>query len=298
MKKKFCLLLSILFLLAALPAKSIDIKEKLSQIGFNLLEEKDPKIEITKILQKQQKYANKQNYEKLKNLYSEDFANYDGVTLEEYIDSIKKTWAINEKLTFLTTIHSINVFGNYATVEVTDSMTGQTKQPYEKIEGKGSLIATANSIYYFKKESGEWKIIADMTYSEKTVLRYGTAKDIDIRLDAPECVSANSQYDVKIIIPSSVNKEAAIASITSEPIQYPQVKSEDIFRSIKNDGELERVVTANSNGKNEIAFASVAFAKPILDSEGQVSASIDGVAFLATRVNVIPKKVKKDEQKK
>ena len=292
MKKKICLFFAVLFLFTVIPAKSIDIKDKLAQIGFNLFTEKDAKIEITKVIQKQQKYANKQNYAKLKALYTEDFANYDGITLDEDIDSIRKTWEINENLKFLTTINSINVYGNYATVEVTDSVTGQTKDAYEKIEGKGELTSTSNTIYYFKKEGGEWKINADMTYSEKTVLKYGTAKNINIELDAPECVAANSQYDVKIIL-SETDKEAAIASISAEPIQYPQVKSEDIFRSIRNDGELERVITANSDGKNEIAYASIAFAKPVLNSEGQVSASINGAAFLATRVNVIPKRVNK-----
>ncbi len=297
MKKKICLMFAILFLFSAIPAKSIDIKEKLSQIGFNIFAEKDSKTEITKVIEKQQKYANKQNYSKLKALYTEDFANYDSVDLDEYLESLKKTWQLHEKLNFTTTINSINVYGNYATVNVVDSTTGQTKEPYEKIEGKGILNSTANSIYYFKKTDGEWRITAEHTYSEKTSLKYGTAKDLEVEIDAPECVTAGSQYDVKVTVLSGATG-AIIASITSEPIQYPQVKSEDIFRSIKKDGELERVITSNTDGKNEIAFASLAIAKPVLDEEGQVSASVDGVAFIASRVNVIPKKEKSNEQEK
>ena len=294
MKKKLCILFTVLFLFSAIPAKSVDIKEKLSQIGFNLFTEKDAASEITKVIEKQQKYANKNNYKKLKLLYTDDYTNFDGINIDEYVESLQKTWNTHDKLSYKTTINSINVFGNYATVYVTDEMQGQTKDTYEKIEGKGVLSSTAKSVYYFKKDSGEWKINSDMTISEKTSLKYGSTKNMEIEIDAPECVGADTQYEVKVVV-NSDEKSAIIASITSEPIQYPQIKSEDVFRTLKRDGELERVVTSNNNGKNEVAFASIAIAKPLLKDSGEIEAAVEGVAFVATRINVIPKKAVKNE---
>ena len=84
MKKNFLLLIIALLFFTTIPTYSIDIQNLLSQIGFNIFAEKDPKTEITKILEKKQNYANKQNYKKLQQLYSTDYANFDGIKLDEY----------------------------------------------------------------------------------------------------------------------------------------------------------------------------------------------------------------------
>ena len=109
MKKKVCLLIITLFLFTAIPAKAVEIKDLLSRIGFNMALQKDDKAEITKVIEKQQKYAKKKNLEKLKKLYSEDYANYDGISLDEYLESIKKTWERYSKLTYTTNINSIEI---------------------------------------------------------------------------------------------------------------------------------------------------------------------------------------------
>ena len=294
MKKRICLIFTILILLGTSPAKAFDIQTLLSQIGFNVFAQKDAKTEITKVIEKQEKYANKKNYSKLKDLYTQTYANYDGISIDDYIESLKKTADSHSKLTYKTTINSITVNGDYATVEAIDTAEGITKNEYEHIEGKGILNSNAKAVYYFKKENGDWKIDSEFAYSEKTVLKYGTAKDINIELFAPECVKANTEYNIKI---SAELPEGSgiIASITAEPIQYPHLKTEDIFRPMKNDGELERVVTSNNDGKNEVAFASVGIAKAVLSKESKLDFSISGVAFISSRVNVIPQRVKNNE---
>lgn len=298
MRKKILFLITVLFVFAVIPAKSADFKELLSQIGFNMFSQKDAKTEITKVLEKQENYTNKKNFKKLKLLFSEDYANYDGIKIEDYIESIKKTQDRHDKLTYKTTINSITINGDYATVDATDISEGTTKEKYKNIEGKGVLNSTSKTFYYLKKEDGNWKISADYIYSEKTSLKYGSAKDIEISLDAPECIKANSEYTVKINA-KLPEKTGMIASIVTEPIQYPQsMQTEDIFRPIKPDGELERVVTSNNEGKNEVAFASIAIAKATLNDNTQIDIQMDGVAFIASRVNVIPGKVIKNEQKK
>lgn len=289
MKNKLCLLLLVMSLVVTLPAQSADIKGLLSQIGFKQYSEKDAKTEITKIIEKQQKYANHKNYKKLKLLYTPDYSNFDGINLDDYIESIQKNWDMHSKLNYTTTINYISVNGDYATVQVTDTAVGETKDSYEKIKGKGVLNSISSGIYYFKKVNGDWKITSDMIFSEKTTLKYGSAIGMDITIEAPECVKAATQYDIKInAVPPE--KSAVIASIVSEPIQYPQIKAKDIFRSVKQDGELQRVITANTDGKNEVAFASLAIAKAVEAEDKTMNVQVDGVAFVASRVNVIPLK--------
>lgn len=294
MKKKFLFLFIVLFMLVSLPAKSIDIMDKLSKIGFNLFSEKDAKIEIAKIIEKQQKYANKKNIVKFRALYSDDFMSYDGVVLDKYIEEVKKVWDISEKNLYSIAVNSIVVQGDYATVEVSGMVSVNTKDSYENIEGKGLLESTSRSIYYFKKIDGEWKISAENTYSEKAKLSYGIAKETEIDIIAPESVINGEQYNVKVkVLPK--NNEAVVASITAEEIQQPQVKKEEIYRSIKKDGELERILVANSDGKNEVAFASIALVNPVINSNGEINAEIKGVCFITSKVNVVLKKEKKDE---
>ena len=117
---------------------------------------------------------------------------------------------------------------------------------------------------------------------------------IEINLDAPECIKAGTEYNIKISA-NLPEGSGLIASIATENIQYPHTKAEDIFRPMKRDGELERVVTSNTDGKNEIAFASVGIAKAVLNSEAKIDFVINGVAFISSRVNVIPNKVKANE---
>ena len=294
MKKKICLVFTVLFLMGTVPAKAVDIQTILSQIGFNIFAQKDAKTEITNVIEKQQKYANKKNYNKLKDLYSSTYSNNDRITFYDYIESLKKTAEMHGKMTYKTTINSISVHGNYATVEANDVAEGITKTGYENIEGKGVLNSNAKAIYYFKKENGDWKIDSEYTYSERTTLKYGVTKDIEINIDAPECIKAGTEYNIKISA-DLPQDSGLIASITTEPIQYPHTKAEDIFRPMKNDGELERVVTSNTEGKNEIAFASVGIAKAVLNADSKMDFVISGVAFISSRVNVVPNKVKANE---
>ena len=294
MKKKICLVFTVLFLMGTLPSKAVDIHTLLSQIGFNIFAQKDAKTEITNVIEKQQKYANKKNYNKLKDLYSTTYSNNDGISFDDYIESLKATADMHGKITYKTTINSITVNGDYATVEAVDTAEGITNKEYENIEGKGVLTSNAKAIYYFKKENGDWKIDSEYAYSEKTSLKYGVTKDIEINIDAPECIKAGTEYNIKISA-DLPQDSGLIASIATETIQYPHIKAEDIYRPMKNDGELERVVTSNTEGKNEIAFASVGIAKAVLNSESKLDFVISGVAFVSSRVNVVPNKVKTNE---
>ncbi|MBQ7450779.1 hypothetical protein IJS77_05115 [bacterium] len=291
--KKICLSIILMFIVAVPKVQAVDIQTVLSHIGFNLSSQKDDKAEITKVLDRQQSYANKKNFAKLKTLYTSTYVNTDGIDMDSYIDSLEKTGDIHGKLKYKTIINNIVVNGDYATVEAVDIAEGVTKDSYDVIPGKGVLYSEAKAVYYFKKESGEWKIDSEMALNEKSYLKYGSAKEIEIKIDAPEAIKANTEYNIKVSA-NLPDGRGIIASITTEPIQYPHQKAEEIFRAMKKDGELERVVTSNSDGKNEVAFASVAIAKAVLNQESKLDFVIDGVAFISSRVNVIPVPIKKE----
>ena len=82
-----------------------------------------------------------------------------------------------------------------------------------------------------------------------------------------------------------------LGSITNEKITYPNERQKEVFRKLKEDGILERVVRANNEGYNEQAVVSVGITKTEINEEKDLKLSVSGVAFLITRVNVVqPKK--------
>ena len=80
----------------------------------------------------------------------------------------------------------------------------------------------------------------------------------------------------------------ALGSITNEDIVYPQKPPKEVFRNIKQDTELERIIVANTNGHNEYAIASIGLTKPSITEDNQIHINVVGLGFLMNRVNVLP----------
>ena len=79
-----------------------------------------------------------------------------------------------------------------------------------------------------------------------------------------------------------------IASINKENIVYPQTKSDDAFRKMPDDNILERVFLSNKNNVNEYAVASVGITRAENYSDNQIRVYMGGLAFIMTRINVVP----------
>ena len=79
--------------------------------------------------------------------------------------------------------------------------------------------------------------------------------------------------------------------MSNEEILFPTPETEEKFRKVPQEGELERVVKANKNKKNECAIASVGFTE-VSVNEAQTKARIEvvGMALLMKRVNMLNSK--------
>ena len=89
-----------------------------------------------------------------------------------------------------------------------------------------------------------------------------------------------------------------IASINKENIIYPQEKSEDAFRKMPDDNILERLFISNTENVNEYAVASIGITRAENYTDNQIRVYMGGLAFIMTRINVIPenKFIKFDEK--
>lgn len=264
----------------------LEINEKLSSIGFGKLFAFDPQEQIKNLFADYEKCGNKHNLNKLKNFYYEKYVNADGFSYQSYFDLVKQTWEMYPDITYSFDVKNIVVNGDYATVQIYEKATGTAKNSSEYLNDKGQLESTGEYIYYLKKFGNQWKIISDTTVAEKTFLKYGDAKDIAFDVVAPGMTPAGEEYSITFAVEAPKDK-LLLGSITNEKITFPSERPKEVFRKIKTDGMLERIVRANNEGFNEQAVVSVGITKTEVNDEKSLKVSVSGVAFLMTRVNVV-----------
>jgi hypothetical protein len=268
-------------------------KAKVAQNKLN----KTTRNELKSIIELQTEIANKHDLDGLKKLYSKDFINSDGFNFDIYMQMVEDTWQTYPDIAYKTQIHSVDFSDNYATVLVTEIAVAAPKEQVGDYETIGELYSISKCLYTLEKHGSSWLINSEKMLEETSTLKYGSARYVDIELNTPKQIGANKYYTttLKTNIPQDY---AIVASISKENITYPQVaKSEEAFRRIEEDNILERVFLSNKDNVNEYAIASVGITN-IRNNEVFMS----GLAFIMTRVNVIPEnkfvKEKPNEQSK
>ena len=289
----------------AISAENTDIsKSELAKIGFHKRLEISSQQQIKEIFSNYQKYMNTKELDKFLGLYDSSYKSSDGYDKETLkklaIEVIKnypdmkydiKVLSVNVDVDNATVItkEKLNVDVDNATVITKEKLYATTDSNIEYIKGKGYIDAESTNIYYLKRFSNEWKITSDFIINEKTAMRYGLAKFVPMLIDAPATVTPDTDYTavLKINLPS---KYKALIAIDNEPISYPAEKIPNTFRGLKPSGIQERILYSNKENKNENATASVGIVKADIKDDN-INVNIVGLAFLTSRVNVIPAKV-------
>ena len=289
MKKRFILplILSIAFLsIHSEPAHAGFLKTYKAQIVQNR-EYINTISQIKEVFELQDKYTNSHNLDKLSELYSENFVNTDGFGKKVYFELIKNTWETYSDIIYGTVVRDIQVNGDYATVQTFETALATTHEQSETLDAFGELRSSANSIYYLQKFGNKWLITAEQILNEESQLKYGDARFIKMDLKAPNMVSAGQEYSASLDIELGED-ESAIASIENQEIVHPIGKPKEIFRQLGENNELERLFKANKKNINEYATASIGIAKTVPYDETRSRVYVSGIAFLMSRVNVIP----------
>ena len=277
MKKRFILTLILSLAFAGLqtePAQAGFVGSYKARISANR-EIKNTQQEIKEVFVKQDKFTNAHDLDKLSDLYSESFVNNDGFDKKLYFKLIKDTWETYPEIQYDTLIRDIQIDGDYASVQTFETALAVTHEQSEKVDAYGELRSNANSIYYLKKSG------------EKSQLKYGDARFIKMDLNAPRVINAGEEYSAELSI-DLADDESGIASIDKQLVIHPLDKPEEAFRAIGADSELERIFTANKKNINEYATASIGIAKSEPYDENHSKVYMSGIAFLMSRVNVIP----------
>lgn len=261
----------------------------------------NPCEEVKKVLNNHLVYANSYNFDGLKSLYATKFVNADGFNKEIYFDLIKKTWESYPEIKYKTVIKNIGINGNIAVAQVNESAEAVTNSESGIVNEKGLLQSTSDSVYYLEKIGNEWLITSDHIIFEKTSLRYGSAKEMEVNLTAPSQIAADTSYTSSLQI-ETPKDSLVIASIGQEAITYPQAIAEEVFRKLPEDGVLERIFKSNGKNLNEYAVASFGVTKAEINKGTEIKIYVTGLGFVMSRINVIPKndfiKVASDEKTK
>ncbi len=289
MKKIFILPLILTLALAnafAQPANAGFVRNFKTKISYNR-EIKNTTKDIKDVFTKQDEFTNNHELEKLSSLYSDKFVNSDGFDKKIYFKLIEDTWETYPDITYTTEIRDIRINGNFAVVQTYETAYATTHEVSDTIDAYGELNSIANSMYYLQKAGSHWIIFAEQVLDEKSQLRYGDARFVKMDLNAPKIVNAGDEYSASLNIQLD-DDETAVASIDTQEIIHPIGKPDDAFRNLSNQNQLERIFKANSKNINEYVTASIGIAKAEPYDEKYSKVYVSGIAFLMTRINVIP----------
>ena len=288
MKKILVLLITALVILTLSAQNPCDAKvfvKHRAKIEQKKLEKSTLK-DIENVIRLEEKYANEQDLSKIKDLYSENYVNSDGFDKNAYIKMIEETWKTYPNISYSTKINKIEFNDNYATVFADEVAVGNKLEEIGEFEVLGELYSKMKCVYHLEKRNKSWLITSERVIEEKTTLKYGEARYIDIALDVPKQVGSGKYYSaiLKVEVPDDAT---LVGSISREKIVYPQTKSDDAFRLIE-DNILERMFLSNSDNVNEYAVASIGVTHAAQTDENRIRVYMSGMAFIMTRVNVIP----------
>lgn len=241
-----------------------------------------PEEQIERLLESQVRYANRTNFNKFIATYDKSYVNNDGFNIDVYSTLVKELWKTYDNIKYDIKINKINVIGDCATVDVTETSFADISlsQAYD-----GELKSNAESIYKLKKIDGKWKVVSDSVLDETTTMLYGQAKNLDIKLTVPEKITPNTEYTATLEF-TPPEDTIAIASLASDKVEYPQKPAKEVFRALPEDNVLERFFTSNGDNSNEYVVASIGLTKSAV-CDLNLKVSLVGFGYTIKRVNVL-----------
>jgi len=144
-----------------------------------------------------------------------------------------------------------------------------------------------------EKIDNHWKVVSDFVKEENTSMLYGAARDLDIKLNAPKEINADTEYTATLEF-TPPEETIAIASIASDKVEYPQQQTKEVFRTLPDDNILERMFTSNNENLNEYIVASIGLTKTSV-TDTNINLNLTGFGYAITRVNVISQQENKKE---
>ncbi len=251
-------------------------------------EQKETIKQIKELFKVHNKYANEHNTERLAPLYSDKYMNNDGFDKDVYFKSIKTTWETCTDIAYTTDIVSIDVNGDFASVNVEETAHGTVVETLENFPIAGEIHSVSTGIYHLERINDKWYISGETALTDESSLLYGDARFMNIELQAPSQVSAGETYTTTLKIDAD-SDTFIVGSIDHDEVIYPSKPPKSELRAVPRSQVLERLIEANTNNLNEYTIASLAISKVKDIGAESFRIYIAGLACVMKRVNVVPK---------
>ena len=242
---------------------------------------------VKNVINQQTIFANKYDLKGLKTLYSPNFVNSDGFTKDIYFKLIDETWKTYPDIVYSTEIKNIEFSENYASVLVEETAVATSQENIGDFTAVGELYSTSKCIYYLEKQGTKWLINSEKILEETSSLKYGDARCVNMELSAPNQTGSGKYYTATLKV-DAPKDSVVVASINKENIVFPQTKTDEAFRKLPDNNILERFFISNNKNVNEYTVASVGITRAENYSADKIRVYMGGLAFIMTRVNVIP----------
>ncbi len=233
--------------------------------------------------------SNKHDIDGVLKHYAPSFTSGDSLSLKDVRGLIQDTWQMFPDIHYDSQILEIRTSGNWATVESIDTASATGKLDPVVSNKPGAMKSRSRGMLYLHKVGKAWEILSDATLYEKATIIYGPFDSVNIDVESPEQVFAGDSYTakVKVGVPAG---SIAFATLSQEPLIYPQHASKDKFRTLSSDKtDLERIFKANNTNNNEVITATVGFTEIGQDDQERPTINLKGIMTVVKRVNVIPK---------
>ncbi len=233
--------------------------------------------------------SNRHDLEGVLKHYSPNFSSGDSLSLSDIRGLIKDTWQMFPDIRYNSQIMEIRINGKWATVESLDTATATAKVDPVVSTKPGTMKSRSRGMLYLHRTGKTWEIISDATLFEKATITYGPFDAVEIDVETPEQVFAGDSYTAKVSVDVPAGN-IAFATLSQEPLTYPQHSSKDKFRTLSTENtDLERIFKANNTSNNEVVTATVGFTEIGQDDQERPTINLKGILTVVKRVNVIPK---------
>lgn len=279
----FILILGLALNVQAAQASVISVWKENAAVRKEL---KNTEKEIKSLFALQTKYSNAHDYEKLKEFYADKYRNSDAFDKNMTFKIIKENYELYPNLKMATKINMLDVNGDFATVDVYEYAEAKDILR-EDVDLKGNLEAFAHTVYYLERINNTWLITAEHAIEEHNSIIFGEAQYLDVKLNAPMIIGAGESYSSSIEINNLPRNAMLMVAITQSPAIFPLKEEDESFR-VLDDVELERIFIANKKNINEYNIATISVTRGRPTPNGNIKIYMSGLAFMMTRVNVIP----------
>lgn len=255
-----------------------------STAGAGTQDNEESRTEIEKLLAAFEHDWNSHSLESVMAYYADDYVNNDGFDKPTIKKLTEELWKTYPDIKSSSVTKQIRIEGPYATIESRDTASGNTGIEMPGLGSKGELKSLSEGQLYMKHVGMHWRIIGDRIDFEKIKISYGQARQLEPIFAAPEQVKSGKQFSARLEVELPTGF-GATGSISQSPVNYPLPKINDKYKNIGDPLTehplLERVMTANNKGRNELLMATVV----LTNASGN---SIMGVVMLTRRLNVVP----------